>query len=111
MKYFPAGVCYTAQQCKELHGEAKGSCARGFGTCCVFRYNGADRNRQEVLERKISYIENPSKSVRSLTQSLDIKANNKGGIKLETPTWTFTERHIFYFNPPPLCDQSERFSK
>ena len=83
MKYLSGGVCYTAQQCEDLHGEGKGSCASGFGTCCVFLYNGADRNRKEVLGRKISYIENPSKSSRSLMQMLEIKADNKGVIHLE----------------------------
>ena len=77
------GICYTAQQCKDLHGEGKGSCAQGFGTCCVFLFNGADRNREEVLGRRISYIENPSRSSRSLTRTLEIKANNKGGIHFE----------------------------
>ena len=84
MKYLTGGVCYTAQECKDLHGEGKGSCASGFGTCCVFLYNGADKNRKEVLGRKISYIENPSKSSRSLKmQMLEIKATNKGVIHLD----------------------------
>ena len=77
------GVCYTAQQCQDLHGEAKGSCAMGFGTCCVFRYNGVDRNREEVLGRKISYLESPSESSRFPSRILEIKAANKGGIHLE----------------------------
>ena len=98
MKYFPGGVCYTAQQCKDLHGEAMGGCARGFGTCCVFRYNGAERNREEVLGSKISYIENPTNSIRSLKQSLDIKASNKGGINLEKPNLDF--RGEAYISPP-----------
>ena len=98
MKYFPVGVCYTAQQCKDLHGEAMGGCARGFGTCCVFRYNGAERNREEVLRSKISYIENPTNSIRSLKQSLDIKASNKGGINLEKPNLDF--RGEAYSSPP-----------
>ena len=80
-KYFLSfRVCYTAQECKDLHGEAMGGCAAGFGTCCVFRYNGAERNREEVLGRKISYIENPTNSMRSMKKNVDIKASNKGGI-------------------------------
>ena len=73
-----AGVCYTAAECRDLHGSAEGSCAQGFGTCCVFIYNGVDKSKMEVLGRRISYIENPSSA---LTRTLEIKANNKGGIK------------------------------
>ena len=62
-----------------MHGSAEGSCAQGFGTCCVFIYNGVDKNKNEVLGRRISYIENPSTSMR--TKTLEIKANNKGRIK------------------------------
>ena len=81
----PGGVCYTAQQCKDLHGEAMGSCAMGFGTCCVFRYDGVDRDNVEVLARKISYLESPIQSSRFPTRTLEIKAANKGGIHLEKP--------------------------
>ena len=92
-------MCYTAQECKDLHGEGKGSCASGFGTCCVFLYNGADRNRKEVLGRKISYIENPSKSSRSLMQMLEIKATNKGVIHLER----FKKINELIWIPVPPC--------
>ena len=78
-KYLTAGVCYTAAECRDMHGSAEGSCAQGFGTCCVFIYNGVDKNKKEVLGRRISYIENPSTSMR--TKTLEIKANNKGRIK------------------------------
>ena len=111
MKYFPEGVCYTAQQCEDLHGEAMGGCARGFGTCCVFRYNGAERNKEEVLGSKISYIENPTNSMRSMKQDVDIKASNKGGINLKKPTWTFVERLILAPPIPPYPISSGRFSE
>lgn len=30
------GVCYTGSECRRRGGEAAGSCAGGFGTCCTF---------------------------------------------------------------------------
>ena len=84
-KYLTAGVCYTAAECRDMHGSAEGSCAQGFGTCCVFIYNGVDKNKKEVLGRRISYIEHPSRSS-ALTRTLEIKANNKGGIKRKPST-------------------------
>ena len=31
-----SGVCYTASECKSLGGTSSGSCASGFGVCCLF---------------------------------------------------------------------------
>merc|ERR1719336_444277 len=30
------GTCYTASECSSLGGSSSGSCASGFGVCCVF---------------------------------------------------------------------------
>ena len=30
------GTCYTATECTSLGGSSSGSCASGFGVCCVF---------------------------------------------------------------------------
>ena len=30
------GTCYTASECSALGGSSSGSCASGFGVCCVF---------------------------------------------------------------------------
>lgn len=30
------GTCYTASECSALGGASSGSCASGFGVCCVF---------------------------------------------------------------------------
>ena len=30
------GTCYTATECTSLGGTTSGSCASGFGVCCVF---------------------------------------------------------------------------
>ena len=32
------GVCYTATECRERGGNAKGNCASGFGVCCLCKY-------------------------------------------------------------------------
>ena len=29
------GICYTASECRERGGNAKGTCAAGFGVCCL----------------------------------------------------------------------------
>ncbi|KAK9874338.1 hypothetical protein WA026_002688 [Henosepilachna vigintioctopunctata] len=31
------GTCYLASQCSSLNGMAAGSCADGYGVCCIFR--------------------------------------------------------------------------
>ena len=30
------GTCYTSEECTDFGGIARGNCAQGFGTCCVF---------------------------------------------------------------------------
>ena len=30
------GTCYTASECSALGGSSSGTCASGFGVCCVF---------------------------------------------------------------------------
>lgn len=30
------GTCYTASECTSLGGSSSGTCASGFGVCCVF---------------------------------------------------------------------------
>ena len=53
-----SGVCYTSSQCREMNGQPRGSCASGFGTCCVFISDGM--NELKVVERKVGYIQNPN---------------------------------------------------
>ena len=33
------GTCYTAEECSDKKGKASGSCANGFGVCCVSKYH------------------------------------------------------------------------
>ena len=41
-----------------MKGQPRGTCASGFGTCCVFISDGL--NDLKVLERKVSYLQNPN---------------------------------------------------
>ena len=42
------GTCYTSSQCSALGGEARGSCAHSFGTCCVFSVGCGGRSGQNI---------------------------------------------------------------
>jgi len=38
------GTCYTESECQELSGTASGSCAEGYGVCCVFTVRCGQKN-------------------------------------------------------------------
>ena len=40
------GTCYTAAECAAHGGRASGSCAHGFGSCCVFSAGCGEETRQ-----------------------------------------------------------------
>ena len=42
------GTCYTATECGGHGGEAQGSCAQGFGVCCVFDLRCGGTTSQNV---------------------------------------------------------------
>ena len=33
------GTCYTAEECASRDGVASGSCAEGYGVCCISMFN------------------------------------------------------------------------
>lgn len=33
------GTCYTTEECEDREGTADGSCAEGYGVCCIFEIN------------------------------------------------------------------------
>ena len=35
---FQMGTCYTAEECEDNSGTASGSCADGYGVCCICKY-------------------------------------------------------------------------
>jgi len=40
------GTCYTASECSELGGTAYGTCAKGYGVCCIFSLKCGDVSSQ-----------------------------------------------------------------
>ncbi|XP_026469586.1 uncharacterized protein LOC113373507 [Ctenocephalides felis] len=48
------GTCYHKTECDRLGGLAAGSCAKGFGVCCIFSLKCGDMSLQNV-----SYFESP----------------------------------------------------
>jgi len=52
---FRNGTCYSQSECSEKGGNSKGSCASGFGVCCVFTFNQATN----TINVNDSYLQNP----------------------------------------------------
>lgn len=50
------GVCFTAAECTSKGGVSSGSCASGFGVCCVFTLNTCGGEVSQL----VSYIESPN---------------------------------------------------
>merc|ERR1739846_96730 len=48
------GTCYTSEECDEKGGVAAGSCAMGFGTCCLFTYQTCGTD----VKQNCSYVRN-----------------------------------------------------
>jgi len=40
------GTCYTAEECSDRNGLASGSCANGFGVCCIITVGCGDTTRE-----------------------------------------------------------------
>lgn len=38
------GTCYTEAECESKSGVASGSCAAGFGVCCICKIRTIDNN-------------------------------------------------------------------
>ena len=49
------GTCYTASECTSRSGSASGTCASGFGVCCVITTSTCGA----TLSANITYIRNP----------------------------------------------------
>ena len=48
------GTCYTASECSSLGGSSSGSCASGFGVCCVFSLSCGSRTNANTSYATIS---------------------------------------------------------
>ncbi|CAH1963133.1 unnamed protein product [Acanthoscelides obtectus] len=53
--YSYLGVCYTAGECQRLGGTSVGTCAAGYGVCCIFRGSCGGSASQNC-----SYFESPN---------------------------------------------------
>ena len=49
------GTCYTSSECNSRGGAASGSCAAGFGVCCVI----SSTTCGSTISTNTSYIRNP----------------------------------------------------
>ena len=48
------GTCYTASECNALGGSSSGSCASGFGVCCVFSLSCGGRTNANTSYATVS---------------------------------------------------------
>ena len=53
---FRNGTCFTSAECNEKGGASSGSCAGGFGVCCVFMTSTCGA----TVSQNCSYIKNPN---------------------------------------------------
>jgi len=52
---FNNGTCVTSSECTSRGGTSQGTCAAGFGVCCVFTFSSTS-----TVTRNTSYLVNPS---------------------------------------------------
>jgi len=50
------GTCITSSECSSRGGTTQGTCAAGFGVCCIFTYSETG----STISQNVSYITNPS---------------------------------------------------
>jgi len=53
---FNNGTCYTSGECSSKGGSSQGSCAAGFGVCCIFTVSAS----ASTIRENCTYITNPS---------------------------------------------------
>merc|ERR1711971_1366301 len=56
------GTCYTAEECSNLGGTTDGSCAAGFGVCCLFSLScggSASQNQTYLVQSSVTTLTNP----------------------------------------------------
>merc|ERR1719323_233596 len=51
------GTCYTSEECSSRGGVNAGSCAEGFGVCCIFSYGCGSSSAENC-----TYFESPAGS-------------------------------------------------
>jgi len=56
------GTCYTAEECSNLGGVNEGSCASGFGVCCVIKADCGDSfsvNNSYIVQAAVTSLTSP----------------------------------------------------
>jgi len=85
---FRNGTCYSASECSSRGGQISGSCAAGFGACCVFVFNAGG-----TISENCSYIQNPTfpaQDTASAAQTYTISKCNNDVCFLRLDFETFT---------------------
>merc|ERR1711935_241475 len=58
------GTCYTSEECSTKGGASDGSCASGFGVCCVFALacgGSASENQTYLIQASVTSLTSPCK--------------------------------------------------
>merc|ERR1719418_418721 len=58
------GTCYTSEECSNKGGTSSGSCASGFGVCCVFTLScggSASENQTYLVQSSVTTLTSPCK--------------------------------------------------
>merc|ERR1711971_462689 len=58
------GTCYTAEECSNKGGTSDGSCASGFGVCCIFALScggSASENQTYLIQSSVTTLTSPCK--------------------------------------------------
>merc|ERR1739844_437351 len=58
------GTCYTAEECSNKGGTSDGTCASGFGVCCVFTLacgGSASENQTYLIQAAVTSLTSPCK--------------------------------------------------
>merc|ERR1711997_1040231 len=58
------GTCYTAEECSTKGGTSDGSCASGFGVCCMFALScggSASENQTYLIQSSVTTLTSPCK--------------------------------------------------
>jgi len=85
------GTCFTSTECTDKGGKKSGSCAAGFGVCCLFLFQ--DTGAQ--ITQNCSYIQSPnfpstftSATASSLTYTIHKCSNDVCALRLDFPTFS-----------------------
>merc|ERR1712172_410542 len=58
------GTCYTSEECSSKGGTSDGSCASGFGVCCIFTLacgGSASENQTYLVQASVTTLTSPCK--------------------------------------------------